>query len=371
MDRLREVLQQSSIKKAKLSKRSGISPERLADLQAGQRATMKELRSIADALGLRIVDFRKVTHDDISAELLFRQASVGGQPIDDLVRSRLFRRIADPLSLMTTEDKTSPAWHAMFERGEGAPERNAHIFRSMFFDDDQLSPLLSLPRVVEEKMGVILLLDKYNKIDGASGYIHGLPFIILSWRFLPRMLFTLAHEIGHLIAHHDVFTSVAIIDQDVQLAAEIADNVSIEQEANTFASFLLMPTQAVGLALKSIREVAGTTDGELGDLEIHYLARIFGTSFWAAAIRCERLGLLPAGGANALNIELAERYGSAEKRAESASLPPRPEVHFPLVPERLLHSAVKQIETGEVSVGRAAEILHLGVADIVAAHAEN
>ncbi len=369
MDRLREVISESRIDRHRLSEKSGISAERLAALENGQTPTMSELRSIAQTLGLHVGDFRSPTGREAETELLFRRARIGGSSVDDVVRSKLSRRIADPLSLMTFEASSALRWHGQFNRGPDTAETNAHKFRALFCNNDQLSPLLSLPRIVEEEMGVVLLVIRNSEIDGASGYLDGVPFVLLSARFTPRMLFTLAHEVGHLIAHHNPRSSVAVIDQDVQSSVGRGEEVAFEREANAFASILLMPAQAIGLALKTIRKVRGITDEELGDLEINYLARIFGVSFWAAAIRCEHLGLLPSGGGSALHKELTDRYGSPEKRSDQAGLPPRPEVRFPSVPTSLLRSAVDRIRAGEVSIGRAAEALEMSIPEIMAIHA--
>ena len=72
--------------------------------------------------------------------------------------------------------------------------------------------MLSLPKVAASAMGILVFVIRNSKIDGASAFIEGLPFVFVSERFAPRMLFTLAHEIGHLVAHHDPSASFAIVD---------------------------------------------------------------------------------------------------------------------------------------------------------------
>jgi len=276
------------------------------------------------------------------------------------------------MSLARNADNTgTPWWWSKFERGDHTAEeaeRNAATFRRLLHDDDQLGPLLSLPTIATERMGVMLFVISASEIDGASAFLDGVPYVFVSARFQGRMLFTLAHELGHLIAHHDPASSFAVVDEDVEAARPNAERTR-EQYADAFASALLMPQQGVGIALKKVREIAGTADKEVGDLEINYLARIFGVSFWAAARRCEALGVIPNGGAAALNEHLVKQYGSAEKRAESAGLPPRPDVFFPPVPSVLVHSAVNQVRRGDLSLGRAAELLEMSMADILTLNA--
>ncbi len=183
------------------------------------------------------------------------------------------------------------------------------------------------------------------------------------------MLFTLAHELGHLIAHHDPLSSFAVIDETTGSDADRRGTNAEERYADTFASALLMPPDSTGIALKKIRSLAKTDSGVIGDLEIAYLARIYGVSFWAAARRCEQLKILPPGGAFSLNAALIKSHGSAEKRAEQAGLPPRPVIDFPSIPSSLLASAVEKIQSGELSIGRASNLLGLSISELMAANA--
>jgi Zn-dependent peptidase ImmA (M78 family) len=218
-------------------------------------------------------------------------------------------------------------------------------------------------------MGVLLFVIDMRDVDGASAYFDGRPFIFISRRFPPRMLFTLAHELGHLIAHHDPSGEFAVID-DQEDEAELRPAGGLDEAyVHAFASALLMPRASVGIALKKIRELTKSTANELGDIEILYLARIFAVSFAAAARRCEDLALLPRGGAASLNEALIKQFGSAEKRAERLKLSPRPRIDFPAVPATLLRSAVEKIRSGELSIGRASAILSMPIADLLAANA--
>jgi Zn-dependent peptidase ImmA (M78 family) len=268
------------------------------------------------------------------------------------------------------QDEALIRWRDRFAPPEPTIENaelNATTYRVLFFDNDQLSPFVELPRVVSEQMGVLLFVVRSADMDGASAFLNGIPFAFVSERFPPRMLFTLAHEVGHLIVHHKPDGDSAIVDEDIEAPAR-RDQAEIENYANTFASALLMPRQAVAVALRTIRRVARATDDAVGDIEINYLARIFGVSFWAAARRCEDLELLPRGGAFALNEQLAKKHGSAERRADELGLPPRPEVRFPVVPPSLLRSAVVSINAGEISIGRASGILGVSVAELFKAN---
>jgi Zn-dependent peptidase ImmA (M78 family) len=374
MNRLADILRADSIDVMKLSRKTDIPVERLRALSEGANPTVSELRRLGDALKMSIVDFASPNSRERETDLLFRRAPVSGKPVPSGAVMGMSRRMASSFDLLLKGNhKNGPWWSARFGSGENAlesAERNAAIFRTLFCNNDQLSPLHSLPKIVIERMGVVVFVLRTSDLDGASAYFDGVPFVFVSARFPPRMLFSLAHECGHLVAHHNPAQSFAIIDETTDAEGPSSFNEANEERyANVFASALLMPRVSVGVALKKIREMAKITQDAVGDLEIGYLARIFGVSFWAAARRCEDLALIPSGGAASLNEKLVKEYGSAEKRAEQVGLPPRQEVSFPPVPQTLLASAVDRIRSGELSVGRAATLLGLSVEDIMVANA--
>lgn len=374
MNRLESILRGDSVDARKLSTKTGIPVDRLRALSEGANPTVSELRRLADALKMSIVDFASPNPRERETDLLFRRAPISGKPVPSSTVMAMSRRMASSFDLLLkANDKINPWWSSRFEPGENTlenAERNAAIFRTLFCNDDQLSPLHSLPRIVVERMGVMVFVLRTSDLDGASAYFDGVPFVFVSARFPPRMLFTLAHECGHLIAYHDPPESFAIIDETTDTEGPSNFNEANEERyANAFASALLMPQASIGVALRKIREMAKITQDAVGDLEIGYLARIFGVSFWAAARRCENLALIPRGGAASLNEKLVKEYGSAEKRAEQVGLPPRQEVRFPPVPQSLLASAVERVRSGELSVGRAATLLGLSIEDLMAANA--
>ena len=369
MDRLRQMLSKPGTDFVRLSSRSALSEERLSQLAGGADPTMAEVRALASALNMAIEDFAAPTQIESMTEMLFRSAAVVGGQVDDDARASLSRRVADPLSFVMAQPNLNALWHSQFVRAAGHEEQNAATFRRIFCGNDQLSPLIRLPKIVEDRMGILVLVVRTNAVDGASGYIEGVPFALIAARsFTPRMLFTLAHELGHIILHHDPQTGGAIIDQVADWHHFGGGSDPREKEANEFASALLMPAPAVGIAVKTAREVLSIADEELGDLEINFIARLFGVSFAAAAIRCERLGLLPNGGAAALASAVKDEAGTAEIRGHSVGLPARAPIEFSYVPQALLRAAVKSVGAGDVSIGRAASALQISISELMAAN---
>lgn len=98
---------------------------------------------------------------------------------------------------------------------------------------------------VLESFGIIVHLFDYDfiseenrKFDGVSFYVDGVPVILINKKIPDsRKVFTIAHELGHLVMHFD---SVINIDRD------------IEKEANMFAAAFLAPEKDVKRELKHL-----------------------------------------------------------------------------------------------------------------------
>jgi Zn-dependent peptidase ImmA (M78 family) len=245
--------------------------------------------------------------------------------------------------------------------------RLAHRFRALFLPQRPDDPLIDLPQVLADAAGVVIGGLRLSRYEGASVVTGGYGFVFVSPRFPARMLFTLAHEIGHIVAHHGR-GDTAVFDSTKQIGAWRHRTLD-ERFVDAFASVLLLPERGVALALKAIRQALGVSSGDIGDVQILYLARFFGVSFEVAARRCEQLELLPEGGAISLTEALRRDFGSPEKRAEELGLPPRPEIRLPKVSDNLLLPLVAQIETGTVSAGWAAERFGLSIGELFDAHA--
>jgi len=365
MPTARELISRAPL--AELGSSTGIAKDRLASLSQGEDPNMAELRLLAKHFRMDVRDMLPPGPKAKAADLLFRQVGAGA---DDSTFSTLSLRIGYSMDLVDAAQVAGPWWSGRFrrERGDYAEaEANAAVLRSLFFGGDELGPVLSLPKVAASAMGILVFVIRNSKIDGASAFIEGLPFVFVSERFAPRMLFTLAHEIGHLIAHHDPSASFAILDSESEYLGKERNN-KVEFYAHAFASCLLMPAQGVAVALHKIRSMQQKVGDEIGDLDILLLAQIYGVSFYVAAKRCETLELLPKGGAASLTDVITKKYGSPEKRAQQANLPPRPPLEFPRVPDALLSATLSRVRSGDLSIGKASSVLGLSIADVLLAN---
>ena len=369
MSTIADQIKESRKSPAKISSVSHIPEVRLLELMAGAEPTLGELRQLASALGIAVSDFLPRPSEPSPATVLFRQTMQTLKPANMPAVELLARQMERSLELLPPAQP--PYWMESFTGPHEDyldAERDAETFRHLFFDGDLVSPVLHLPKIALEKMGIVILIAQRQKVDGASAVMRGIPFIFVSPRFLPRMLFTLAHEIGHLVAHLRPGTEFAIFDAEKTTGSIHTRRNKQERFADAFASCLLLPRAGVGIALKKIREMNTIGEDHIGDVEILYLAHIFGVSFQVAAKRCEDLDLLPHGGAISLYEEVCRLHGSPEKRARELQLPPRPEIVFPSVPTRLLEGAIEKIRAGEISIGRASASLNLTVSLLIDAN---
>ena len=369
MSMIADHIKSSGKAPAKISLISHIPETRLVELIAGAEPTLGELRQLAAALGIAVSDFLPRPSQPSPVTMLFRQTMGPLKPSHMPALELLARQMERSLELLPPAQP--PSWMELFMGPHTTypdAERDAETFRKLFFASDLVSPLLRLPKIVLEKMNVLLLIAQRQRIDGASAMFAGVPFIFVSPRFPPRMLFTVAHEIGHLVAHFQPGTEFAIFDVENSTGSMQPKRDRREQFADAFASCLLLPRAGVGIALNKIREIHHIRADQIGDVEILYLAHLFGVSFQVAAKRCEDIDLLPSGGAISLYEAVCRHHGSPEKRARELQLPSRPEIEFPSVPLRLLEGAIEKIRQGEISIGRAAVSLNLSISLLIDAH---
>lgn len=352
------------------AEKAGLTAERLQAVANGSDASLGEARKIAKALRLPL----SALVDEEPAEpikMLFRQTiDQRNAPLSasiDVVSAQIQETMEIARGL-----RDNTAWLDIF-RGLNAAtlvaERFANLFRRAYADLDEEEPFLHLASVIEQ-LGVHILYCRDPSVEGVSAVVEGHAFILLGPRkFKPRVLFTIAHELGHLVARHDQRSEgYAMIDGEADFGGGAnAPRKTEEQFADAFASSLVLPRLGVLKALKAIRAQLGAT-GPLGDIEILWLARFFGVSFEVAARRCEQLDLLPPRGARALYQRLKDDHGNPEKRADELGLPAREDFDVVTSPA-LLSAAAGLVRSGAMSIGRAAEILNVPVSALFVANA--
>jgi len=118
---------------------------------------------------------------------------------------------------------------------------------------------------------------------------------------LSREIFTLAHEIGHVILHMD--EEIPFIDDNITISGRSTDTK--EQEANYFAACLLMPADDVERFLDL--EVPNYDEDGLSPMDIARIMSEFNVSFDMVLNRLESMGKIDAGERLKLDNEKIEK----------------------------------------------------------------
>ena len=154
-------------------------------------------------------------------------------------------------------------------------------------------PELKLPVEVEkiaESLGIrVLAYDLGDDVSGLLAIQDGVGTIGFNEKESPvRKRFTIAHELGHYILHKeksDLFVDKQLIYRS-QNSGDTPAKQIMEQEANVFASALLMPSNLLR------KEVEKANLDLSNDEAIANLARAFEVSTTAMSIRISSLGLI-------------------------------------------------------------------------------
>lgn len=366
MSKIAVVLKNSPLSVDEIASKARLTSDRVRELIAGRDATLADIRALARALKVPIRTFASERAATSDVRMLFRSST---SAVSDRGVEAAAQFVQSALDILPRRN-AAPEWLSEFRFASESyleAARLADQFRLRFLPDRPNDPLIDLPEIVTQRADVILGRLETSKFEGASVVADGYPFIFVSARFSGRMLFTLAHEIGHLVSHHND-SRYAVFDRASQIGDGRRHQNRSESFVNAFASVLLMPAAGVGMALQQIRSIFRIQAEAIGDVELLYLARFFGVSFDVAARRCEDLELLPSGGAKSLSDFLREQHGGPEKRAAALNLPPRSEVRIPRVSKNLLQVACQKVKDGAVSVGWVSEQFGCSISDVYNAH---
>jgi len=354
----------------KAAKKAGLTPERFQQLVGGAKGSLGEMRGIAKALQVPISSLMNRAPAE-PIRMLFRQTLEQREAVElashvDVLSSQ----VRDALVLahgLSSEMNWLDLFAGMKATQDAAPAF-AELFRKEFGKLDDLEPFPHLPQVAAN-LGVLLLFSRDPTIEGVSAIVEGHPIVVIGARtFKPRMLFTIAHEMGHLVAHHDSRSDgYAHLDKEVDWSR--APRRAEEKFADAFASALLLPAHGVLSALRAVRDQLGISQRPLGAIEVAWIAHFFHVSFEVAARRFEALGLLERSGARAFYQRIEDDFKNPEKFAASIDIPPRPDLLIETSPA-LVQSAAAMVRASQLSLGKAAELLNVPISTLVVANSE-
>jgi hypothetical protein len=224
---------------------------------------------------------------------------------------------------------------------------------------DDVNPLFSLASCLSERLNILVFSLELPRVESMCALFGGTPLIVVANDLGYKKLTVTARALGHLFA-----TASRSKGEDEAHITPCAQDAAPrggprEYFAANFALALLVPSRGLALALRRVRELLKVKNRALGDIEMLYLARIFGVSFGDITRACERAKLLPVDGAAAIVSFLTKQFGDAEQRAEALGLPQRPPVDVPMAPPAFLTDLKRYIDGGTILRTDAAVALKL------------
>lgn len=314
-----------------LAKRGGITQGFLSKIEQGVKEPDDDtIERLADALKLPksfFVQSDRIYGLPVSVHPMFRKKSKVGVKTLDAIQAELNIRIMHLRRLVKAVDLDASFPLPEFDVDEyhGDPEEIASMVRRTWLVPR--GPIANLTEYVEQA-GVLVIDNDFNEsdIDGVTLAVPGLPPCIFlnSERPADRRRFTLAHELGHLVMHR-------------------VPSATMEDEANAFASALLMPATDIGPQLKQV------TLPKLASLK-----GVWKVSMAALLVRAKTLGKITGN----QSAYLWRQMGPYRKR-EPAQLDFAPET--PTVFPELLRLHIDELG---YSIEELAAILHVNGSDM-------
>ena len=191
MKSLAAVIRESGRSYEALARATSIPVERITQLaNEGSEPTYAELRALAKALKRSVSDLAVERATEGQTAILFRSVTTQ-VPAASQVSQRIDQLLAfSPSARSRTWIEGIPKKHHSRKDAEQA----ARAFREHYLINDQLGPLQHLPQILDS-LGVVQVIIHGERIEGASSIVNGTPYIFVSPRFSPRMLFTLGRTV--------------------------------------------------------------------------------------------------------------------------------------------------------------------------------
>ncbi|WP_406013449.1 XRE family transcriptional regulator [Streptomyces sp. NBC_00984] len=330
IDRVRRVMEVASVSQTAFAEAIGVTPDKLSKSLGGiRRFTSLDLARIAE-FGSTTVDWLLTGREPLRPSFAARTSSgaVGGQARDEL--KGLVERFTAAHEVLS-----------LLGRSPGLPDLPAvrtelprFVDQGVALADDAAARLAAagsppvcdmetaeLLPAFEAAFGVdVAKVDLSQGIDGAAWQAEGFRLIMIGRTKVPtRQRFTLAHELGHILAA-DAQDLVA----ETHLSPGHQKDMT-EIRANVFAANLLMARGEITAAVRD----RGLTDEELRSLVVR-----FKVSPSALAARLSQLGFIDSGASAKLRgistetchllTGQSDRYAAEVAWSQAMRLPFRP-----------------------------------------------
>lgn len=320
---------------ADLAKFASISQGHLSKIENGLIEPLEPtMKQIARILGFPHNFFYqpdRIYGLPLSFHPMYRKKTNIGQHILESIQAELNIRIMHLRRLIKSVDlkKQFPMPKVEIDEYDNDIEKIADLVRRTWLLPR--GPLRNLTQCVEQAGCIVIWCDFSNSpIDGVSYQIPDLPQCIFLNRNQPpdRMRFSLAHEVGHLVMHR-------------------IPTPEMEDQANSFASALLMP----------VDDIRGALMGRITLPAIAALKPIWRVSMQSLVMKAHEIGLISSN---------QSRYLWQKINTKKLRYHEPPELNFDYEEIQLLPTIFKRhIEDLGYSSEEIAEILNLNHYELI------
>lgn len=363
--RIRMLREAAGLQAQDLASRIGIDATALSKVENGKRAVKTaELARIADALKVSPLALLEDSPLLTRLPMAARRAGASvtsGRAYDELLSMTELHVILAEAGLPTSPNLAQVPDVAGLSWLDAASTMAAFASKGLGTDGYGDQRLGVLADAIENRLAVDVLVDAFvdDPLSGAALTDHAFPLIFVNGAFSrPRSLFTLAHELGHVLLGH--------VDDGIALDRELASSTELERTANAFAAIFLMPEDSIQTVLDRMGRRTTT---------IVHLAHLFGVSFESIVYRLHNLHEIDASGRDTLTkfnwqqllAKLAADPGGCElTKAQIGQLQTRgarrPE---PRLPGLLVKRALAGFQKGHISVRPLAGLLRDDADDVL------
>jgi Zn-dependent peptidase ImmA (M78 family)/transcriptional regulator with XRE-family HTH domain len=287
--RIRLIREAVGLQAQDLAARVDLDPTVISKIENGKRAIKAvELTRIADTL--KVSPLALLEDDPVLSKLPLAARRAG----PSIARGEAYQRL---LSLSELHVVLAGAGIPTSPNLAGVPDvaglswlEGATRLADWANDELSLEPgdqrLGALATTIETKLKIDVLIEHYadDALSGAAITHRSFPLIFVNGDVpKPRSLFTMAHELGHVLAGH--------ADDSITLDRELSGSTDAERMANAFAASYLMPRDFI---LTEITE----RDRKVSTLA--YLTYMLGVSYESLIYRLHNLRLINAEGRDKL-----------------------------------------------------------------------
>jgi Zn-dependent peptidase ImmA (M78 family)/transcriptional regulator with XRE-family HTH domain len=342
-DRVRAAMEAAGMSQRALGQAIGFDPPTMSKALSGKRGFKPlELALISETLGISVQQL--LADGTRSREAVLARVQPEGSPATEqaLARVRQMLELDGLLSEQGFEALPAvrpprPSTSLPYEQGELLALRLRS--QSGLGDADLPTDLGQLAADVEDKFNVDVAIEPLESgLDGLAIWRRHYTLIMVSSSIAAhRQRYTIAHELGHLMAGDQG----DIVDENINYSRTPA-----ETRANAFAAAFLMPAGA-------LRAATGEHSTPTEELIADLLAR-YRVSLDALAFRLHNLGIIDAAGRDSVRRMSSTRIALRQGRA--SDLQAR---HDQRWPDGLLRRAVEAYAKGRISIRPIAQLINV------------